>query len=181
MADFIEFFFTSKHAIKLLKIFIDSPEHEFYQNEIIRESGLAPNTAINWLKALASYGLLNVSWKGGLKIYVLNGGSPVVRQMKVLLNVAAVYDAVKSFAGQGFEVYLFGSAARGEDDWLSDIDVLILGKVDDRTTVKVADSISKATGREVNPVVKDPFEYSQLAQTDRVFYENLQRDRIRII
>jgi predicted nucleotidyltransferase len=173
--------FSSKLGIQLLKIFLDSPDHEFYQNEVVKESRLAPNTAIKWLKILAGYGLLNESWKGGLKIYTLNKESPVVRQMKILLNVAAVNDAVKSFAGQDFELYLFGSAARGEDDGLSDIDVLILGRIDDRTVVKVEERIKKALGREVNPVVKDPFEYSQLARTDRVFYENLQRDRIRIL
>jgi DNA-binding IclR family transcriptional regulator len=64
--------FASKHGIALLKIFLGSPEHEFYQNELIKESGLAPNTAIKWLKVLSDYGLLNHNWKGGLKIYTLN-------------------------------------------------------------------------------------------------------------
>lgn len=173
--------FSSKLGIQILKIFLESPDHEFYQNEVVKESRLAPNTAIKWLKTLASYGLLNESWKGGLKIYDLNKESPVVRQMKILLNVAVINDAVKGFAGRDFELYLFGSAARGEDDSLSDIDLLILGKVDDRTVVQVVDSIKNALDREVNPVVKDPLEYSQLARTDRAFYENLQRDRIRII
>jgi predicted nucleotidyltransferase len=144
-------------------------------------SRLAPNTVIKWLKLLAGYGLLNGGWKGGLKIHTLNKESPVVRQMKILLNVATVYDAVKSFVGRGFEMYLFGSAARGEDDRLSDIDVLLIGKPSDRIVVEVAESIKKATCREVNPVVKNPLEYSQLPQTDNVFYENLQRDRIRIL
>jgi len=178
--DFLDLF-SSKLGIQLLKIFLDSPDHEFYQNEVIKESRLAPNTAIKWLKTLASYGLLNESWKGGLKIYTLNIESPVVRQMKILLNVAALNDAMKCFAGRDFELYLFGSAARGEDDRLSDIDVLIIGKVDDQTVVQVEESIKNALGREVNPVVKDPLEYSKLARTDKVFYENLQRDRIRIL
>jgi predicted nucleotidyltransferase len=180
MSRFIELF-TTKHAIGLLKIFIDDPDHEFYQNEVVKASRLAPNTAIKWLKMLASYNLLNEGWKGGLKIYTLNKESPVLRQMKVLLNVASVNDAVKGFAGKGFELYLFGSAARGEDDPLSDIDILIIGKLDDITVLEVTKGISEVTGREANPIVKDPLEYSQLAQTNRVFYENLQRDRIRIL
>ena len=73
------------------------------------------------------------------------------------------------------------SAARGEDDRLSDIDILLIGKMDDRTVVEVVESIRNALGRDVNPVVKDPLEYSRLARTDSVFYENLQRDRIRIL
>lgn len=173
--------FTGKHSLHLLKFFVESPGQEFYQNEVVKMSGLAPNTVINWLKLLASHGLLNVNWKGGLKIYRLNKENPVVKQLKILLNVATVYDAVKSFAGQDFELYLFGSAARGEDDQLSDIDVLLLGKIDDGTVVEIVKSIRDAMSHEVNPVVKDPFEYSRLAHTDKVFYENLQRDRIRIL
>lgn len=172
---------TQKRSIQILQIFIDSPDQDFYQNEVVKLSGLAPNTAINWLKLLASYDLLHVSWKGGLKIYRLNKDHPVIRQMKILLNVATIYESVKSFAGQGFEMYLFGSAARGEDDRLSDIDLLLIGKLKDRTVVDVVESVKNGTGRQANPVVKTPLEYSRLAQTDNVFYENLQRDRIRII
>lgn len=171
----------SKNCIDIIKRFLYRSDVEKYQSEVVRESGLSYVTATRCLNLLVAQDLLKESWRGGLKMYVLNASSPVVRQMKVLLSVDALYNAVKGFAGHGFELYLFGSAARGENDHLSDIDVLIIGIADDRTVVEVVESIKNATGREVNPVVKDPLEYSQLAQTDRVLYENLQRDRISII
>jgi hypothetical protein len=35
--------------------------------------------------------------------------------------------------------------------------------------------------RGVNPVIKTPYEYSSLYKTDRAFFENLERDRIKLI
>lgn len=180
MSDFIELF-SSKYGIQLFNMFIDRPDAELYQNEIIGLSGLSANTVIKWLKNLVRYGLLKETWKGGLKLYSLNRDSPVVRQLKILLNVAAIYEAVEKFAGTEIEVYLYGSTARGEDIADSDIDLLILGKADDRTVVQISRDVETATGRPVSPLTKTPVEYAGLSRTNSAFYESINRDRIRIV
>ncbi len=180
MSELIEIL-GSKHCIQLLRLLIDRSGEELYQGEIIKESGISPNTAMKWLKFLAGQGVLAEHWKGGLKIYSLGISHPVVKQLKILINVASLYEIVKDFAEEGLEIYLFGSAARGEDMKESDIDLLIVGSIDNITLVELTGKIHDALDKKVNPVVKNPFEYSQMYSTDKVFYENVQRDRIRLI
>ena len=171
----------SKHCVHLLRLLIDRSGEELYQGEIIKDSGLSPNTGMKWLKFLASHGVLTEKWKGGLKIYSLVTSHPVVKQLKILINVASLYEIVKDFAGEGLEIYLFGSVARGEDTKESDIDLLIIGGIDNITLVEFTDKIHVALEKKVNPVVKNPFEYSQMYRTDKVFNKNVERDRIRLI
>lgn len=173
--------FSSRYGIQLFRMFIDRPDIEQYQSEIIKKSGLATNTVIKWLKNLVEYGLLIETWKGGLKLYSLNRGSPVVRQMKILLNVAAIYEAIQKFAGTGIELYIYGSTARGEDVADSDVDLLILGKANDSTVMQIVRDVETAIGRQVSPLTKTPVEYAELSRTNSAFYESINRDRIRII
>jgi predicted nucleotidyltransferase len=125
--------------------------------------------------------MLTETWKGGLRIYRLNKESLAVRQMKILLNSTTIYDAIKDFAGADFEVYLYGSMARGEDLEESDADLLIIGEISAGRLVKLVKAIEKVMGHEVKPVVMSRIEYAELPQKNSAFYENLDRDRIRII
>ena len=171
----------SKHCISILRRFLFRPGDEKYQSEVVKDSGLSYVTTTRCLNMLVGQGLLKDSWFGGLRMYALNAGSPVVRQMKVLLNVDALYDAVKDFAGQGFELYVYGSTARGEDTEASDIDLLVLGTIDQETLSKMVRRVESATRREARPLVRSRVEYAEMSRTDSAFYENVTCDRIRII
>jgi predicted nucleotidyltransferase len=171
----------SKQCINILNQFLYLPDNEKYQSEVVRDSGLSYVTATKCLNQLVAHGFLKDSWRGGLKMYALNAGSPVVSQIKVLLNVAAIYDAIKDLADSHFELYVYGSAARGDDTLNSDVDLLIIGAIDEQTLAQVVRRIENKMKREVRPLVKSQVEYAELSRTDSAFYENLTCDRIRII
>ncbi len=171
----------SKKCMQILKAIAYAPESEFYQSEIARISGLSINTVKKWLELLVKYGILNRSKKAGHIIYSLNPGHPFLKQLKILITVSRVYEAIRIFSEKGFEVYLFGSAARGEDTEKSDIDILIIGPIDNNTLVTLSDKLNKSMGREVSPVRYNQMEYAELSRKDKAFYENLERDKIRLI
>jgi predicted nucleotidyltransferase len=171
----------SKNCIDVLRRFLFRPDDEKYQSEVVKSSGLSYVTATRCLNQLVAQGLLKDSWRGGLKMYALNVGSPVVRQIKVLLNIAAIYETVKGFADCGFELYVYGSTARGDDTETSDIDLLIIGAIDEQTLAEIVRRIENAMKRDVRLLVKSQVEYAELSRTDSAFYENLTCDRIRLI
>ena len=173
--------FSSKHCLQVIRQFLYKPYVEKYQTEVVKESGLAYLTAVKCLNSLVSGSLLIESWKGGLKIYSLNRDSPVVKHLKILLDVSTIYESVKGFAGQSFELYIFGSAARGEDTEDSDVDMLIVGTIDERILVDITKKLASVIGRKVNPLVKSPIEFAELSRTNAAFYESITRDRIRIL
>jgi predicted nucleotidyltransferase len=144
-------------------------------------SGLSKITVMKLLSLFTSEGILKESRKGNLKLFSLVEEHPVVKQLKVLINVSELSEILKDFTGKGFEAYLFGSAARGDDMESSDIDMLIIGKISNDSLADITTRITKAMNRDVNPIIKTPYEYSKLYKTDRAFFENLERDRIKLI
>jgi predicted nucleotidyltransferase len=171
----------SEKCMQLLKFIVYLPEGEFYQSEISRISGLSINTSKKWLGLLVEYGILNKTKKAGHIVYNLDLEHPFVKQLKILMNIARAYEAIRNLSSENFEVYLFGSVARGEDTEKSDLDILIIGAIDNNTLVELADKINKVSGREVNPVRFNPMEYAELSRKDKAFYEHLERDKIRLI
>lgn len=171
----------SKKCMQILKAVIFNPDVEFYQSEIAKKAGLSINTTKKWLDLLVKYGVLDKKKKAGHIIFFLDREHPFIKQLKVLLNVSRSYEAIRKFSDEGFEVYLFGSAARGEDTEKSDLDLLIIGSIDNNTLAALTNKIKDTLHREVNPVRYDPMEYAELSRKDKAFYENLERDRIRLI
>lgn len=171
----------SKYCISILMIFFSSPEEELYQADIVKRSNHSKMTVIKWLNFLESYHVLKVAKKGNLKYYSINKENPIIKQLKSLTNTMNVYEFAEQLSGKGLEIYLFGSSARGEDTEQSDIDVLIIGKINKHELVKFIDDVKERMRKNVNPIVMDPFEYSTLYRKDKTFYENVQRDRIRLI
>src|SRR5271157_838555 len=170
----------AKNSFKLLNVFLFKPDVQIHQNEVIRMSGLSKNTVMKLLDLFTREGMLKESRKGNLKLFSLAEGHPAVKQLKILINVSELNIILKCFTGKGFEAYLFGSAARGEDTENSDIDLLIIGKISNDDLADITARITNAINRDVNPIIKTPYEYSTLYKTDKAFFENLERDRIRL-
>jgi predicted nucleotidyltransferase len=170
----------AKNSFKLLNVFLFKHDAQIHQNEVIRMSGLSKNTVMKLLDLFTRQGMLKESRKGNLKLFSLAEEHPVVKQLKILINVSELHAILKGFTDKGFEAYLFGSAARGEDTENSDIDLLIIGKVTNNQLADLTAKIENELKRDVNPVIKTPYEYSKLYKTDKAFYENLERDRIRL-
>lgn len=171
----------SKSGLKLLNIFLFKPRYEMHQAEIIKTSGLSQMTVMKLLKTFRDAGVFNCRKKGDLKLYFVDEANPVVKQLKILLNVSALYEAIKDMRSEATEIYLFGSMARGDDVETSDIDLLII--TDDRKE-EVLNSLEKrirSLHREVNPVIYSFAEYSLLPKTDKAFYNSIQKDLIRLV
>jgi predicted nucleotidyltransferase len=76
--------------------------------------------------------------------------------------------------------YHDGSGARGEDSENSDIDILVIGQIDDATRTNIKETIMKKMRKEINFVVYSRVQYSDLYRGDKAFYENIERDKIRL-
>jgi predicted nucleotidyltransferase len=155
-----------------------------YQSELIKESGLSPNTAVPLLNKLVGYGIVKENIVAGTKFYSVKDENPVIKQFKILANVSNLYDATRAFSDDT-EIYLFGSAARGEDTENSDIDLLVIANEDKKSLSKlkekIKDTLTEKLKREVNPVIFTPIEYASLYNKDKAFYDSIENDKIRVL
>jgi predicted nucleotidyltransferase len=180
MAELVSEIF-SKSGIKLLRVFLYKPNVEMHQAEIINVSGLSKVTVMNLLKTYHDNDILKFQKKGDLKLFSINFDHPVVRQLKVLLNVSEIRTAIKDLSSPDIEVYLFGSAARGDDTEKSDIDLLVLTSGDKRSITDKFIYMKNSINREINPVTYNFMEFAALPNTDKAFYASIEKDMIRLI
>lgn len=171
----------SKSGIRLLRMFLYKPDSEMHQAEVIDKSKLSRMTVAKFLKIFKNNGILNESKKGDLRLYSINEVHPIVKHLKILINVTDLYVSLKELVEKETEVFLFGSAARGEDTDESDIDLFVITSLDKHVILNTLDKLRTDINREVNPIIYTPMEYSRLALTDKVFYENFEKDKIRLI
>lgn len=64
---------------------------------------------------------------GRLKLHGLNRENPLVDQLKVLCTIDELLPKFERYWGQG-EIYIYGSAARGDGLEDSDLDILVIGR-----------------------------------------------------
>jgi predicted nucleotidyltransferase len=174
----------SAKCFQLLRVLLYKPGIKMYQKEIIGQSALSPNTAVPLLDQLTSYGILTENTIAGTRFYSINEENSVLKQLKILVNVSDIYELARDIPGD-IELYLFGSAARGEDTADSDIDLLVLANVNAAERSKLREQIKErltgALNREVNPVIFTPIEYSNLYNKEKAFYESIEKDKVRVI
>ena len=171
----------SEGVFRVLEIFLGEPGSEFSQADICRKNGMSRMTAMKWLRILREDGMLSQLSRGRATYYKLNAENPVIKQLKILMTTTKLYGVFSKLKDEKAELYLFGSAARGEDTERSDIDLLVLGKVDKPAILTAIEDARKVMKRDVKPMFLSHLEYSNMARKDRAFYENVERNKIRII
>ena len=167
---------SRKNNSVLLEYFLKNPTTLIYSSELEKKLKMSRQSMFHALEAVLDAGLLEVKMIGRIKQYTLAKNKPIVKQLKILLNLNYLAPLLGRISDSGVEVYLFGSAARGEDTEKSDIDLLFIGKhLEDEALKKIRDD------EKIRPIFLTFLEYSSLARKDKPFYERIEKDKIRLI
>lgn len=162
----------NKKIIDILVVFFSSDE--INQKEVISRSGIAKGTAIKWLDHLVDIGFLDVRKVGVTNLYSLHRDNTLLKQIKLIHNISLIYK-LRNLEG---EVFLYGSASRGEDFSDSDIDILIISEKEREEFIDVIDKLSKKIKREISFNVFDHVEWSKMEKKDRAFWSRVEKDKI---
>ena len=172
---------ASNGCIQLLEPFLYKPGIEMYQSEVIKKTGVPLNKALKLLNFLTGHGILIETEKAGSRFYRVEEGNPVLKQLKILITVSGLFDLTRGFADKNVEIFVFGSAAKGEDTENSDIDLLILADTDKKTVNDLINHLKNHLEREVSPVVYTHTGYANLYNKEKAFYESIERYKIRVL
>lgn len=171
--------FGKKVIITILDFFLRNPSKEFYETQIREKLKLARASVNKWLKYLIKADILLLSHKGRMNIYKFNQENPINKQLKILKNLCDLLHKLGALKGK-YEVYLYGSSARGEDLEDSDIDILVIGKRNNEI-IDLLSKLEKKINRRIKPSFYTELEWSQCARKDYAFYERVEKDKIRLV
>jgi predicted nucleotidyltransferase len=175
----------SRTRVRLLEILLLGGK-PLYVRELARRTGANINSVRRELRNLEEMGLVESRREGPLKFHSANRDSPLYDDLRSLLlkteGVAGVLRAGLAELGEVEEAFLYGSFARGEEALGSDIDVLIVGRVDEEELARRVRGLEEVLSRAVNWVVFSPEEFQRRKEEEDPFVmEMIQEPRLRII
>lgn len=163
-------FFTNYQ--KILKYFAIHPSGEYIEKDIQKATAIS-KAGVNFaLRALSKDGLVERKKRGKLAFYSINLENPLIRQIKVLLNLIEIDPLIHSIKDLSDKITLFGSASTGTNIEESDIDLFVLANKPN----EILEIINKSDlAEKVQAVIKKPIDYLPLKKKDPVFYEEVSR------
>lgn len=163
---------VATNSQKVLNFLLDYPGKEFVEKEVQKAVRISKSGTNYALKELVHANFLYRIRKGKQCLYSLNYKNLVIKRLKITKVIMQIQRLLSSLRKLSSKVILFGSSAHGEDGADSDIDLFIVT----HSKVEIEEKIKKfRLKRKIQPVFRTELEYTELKQTDPVFYEQVSR------
>jgi len=175
----IQKLFTSRTRVKLLTLFMMNPGRELYVREIARNMGGNINAVRRELANLEGIGLLKSERRGNSKYYVVNKKMAIYNELaSIILKTEGVAKELRdSLSGKGVEMtFIYGSFASGKAGVDSDIDIFIIGEINEEELIINIREVEKKLSREINYVMFTTKEFERRKKRSDPFVLNVLKE-----
>ena len=173
----LEAIISSKTRVKLLTLFLMSPGRDYYIREIGRLTGENINAVRRELANLESFGLIRGERKGNQQYYTVNQDFFLYEDLqKLVLKTEGIARVIRErLTGlPGIQcMFIYGSFAKGTAGQKSDIDLFIVGGVDEDRLIPLVHECEQTSGREINYTLMSPAEFSKRKKDRDPFVKNV--------
>lgn len=171
----------SKIRQRILKILFTNPDKEFYLSEIAKKIDASVGNCQRELRKLVKTGVLTSHRKANLRIYSVDKRSPFYEDLQNIINKTIGVEGelrktVRRISGVKF-AFIFGSYVRGKLSSTSDIDLFIIGEINENELIKKLRKSEKTIGREINYHIYSEKEFRKKIK-ESSFLQNIIRDYI---
>lgn len=154
---------TRKAVLRLL--FLQS-DRRFYLRQISRRTGVALGAVQRELDTLTRCGLIRREREGRQVYFQASAKNPIFTSLKeILVRTCGLAEPLRerllALGSRCRLAFIYGSFADGREDSDSDIDVMCIGEVSFSEASDALGSTQETLGREVNPSVYTPAEFSR--------------------
>lgn len=138
----------------IFELYFAFPEKKYYLRELERMLNLPVQNIRRDLVQLEKDGIFKREAVGNQVYYYLNNESPIFEELKKIVSkTIGMESQIKElFSGEdGVKAaFIFGSFAGGAEDNISDVDLMIIGEIDEDGLIKKISKIEDKIGREIN-------------------------------
>lgn len=177
----IERLIGSRARTGLLSLFTSNPEKRFYVRELARRTSNNVNSVRRELANLERLGLLRSEAEANLLYYRINQKAPIYAELRGLfLKTEGVAGALRGALAQFDKVecsFIYGSFAKGEERADSDVDLMIIGRADERKLVKAVRAVEEQLSRNIDYTLISPQEFKSRLKDKDAFIANVAREK----
>jgi len=146
--------FKSKTREALFRLYFTNPDKSYYLRELERGLDIPVSMLRKELMSLEKSGIFSSSRKANLSYYSLDKSYPLYDELKNIvfktIGIKGLLIKALSDIKEIETAFIYGSYAKDQYNAKSDVDLFIIGNVDEDTLVSRIDKIEKDIKREIN-------------------------------
>jgi len=171
----------SKLREELLALYFINQNKKYYLRELERILNFSVGNIRRELIKLESTGLFLSENKGNLLYYYLNQSYPLFKELKSIIfktsgvprmlhNVLEKFDDID-------RAFIYGSFAKGEEREDSDIDLLIIGEVDEDNLIEEIGKLERKLQREINYSIYEKEDFNKKKKEGNFFILDILKEK----
>ena len=175
----------SKTREKLLQLFFSDPSKKYYLRELERILNISVGNIRRELLSLKKTGLFKSEKMGQQVYYFLNKDSAFFEDFKnIVFKTIGIQGKLKKELEKikGIkQAFIFGSFAKNKENTSSDIDLMIIGEVDEDLLISKISKLENLFKREINYHLIDAEEWKEKSKKDSFLKNIIRSPKIKII
>jgi predicted nucleotidyltransferase len=177
----IEKLFSSKARVEIMKLFLFNPHDSYYQSQISSLTHQPIRAVQRELERLVSIGLIAKAMQGNRVYYKTNTKCSIFNELKsIFFKTVGIAEVLKARleAKEDIKIaFIYGSYAKGQENLMSDIDLMVVGNVSSRRLSSILAEVKRELGREINYAVFTEDEYRQKVRKKNHFISSVLDDK----
>lgn len=169
--------FKSKARTAIFQLYFTNPESSFYLRELERKLEMPVSIVRKELLRLKGEGVFISEKKGNLVYFRLNTAYPLFDELKSIVRKTIGIEGLIKEALAGLEdikvAFIYGSFAKGKERAKSDVDLFLLGNIDEGRLIRQLNNIEKTIKREINYTIFSQKEYRDKKRKEDSFIIDL--------
>lgn len=150
----IDIITKSKVRQNILKLLFADPQRELYLSEIAKKIKASIGNCRRELDKMVKAGILKTKKKGNLVLYAVNRQGAIYDELATIIHKTIgpeieLKKLIKEIGGVKF-AFIFGSYLKKDFSANSDLDLFLIGQVDENKLVKKIRPLEDALDREIN-------------------------------
>jgi len=171
----------SKLREELLVLYFTNPNKKYYLRELERILDFSVGNIRRELIKLESTGLFLSENKGNLVYYSLNQSYLLFKELNsIILKTSGVpkiiQNILEKFKGIS-QAFIYGSFAKGEEREGSDIDLLIIGEVDEDKLIEEMGKLERKIQREINYAIYGKEDFKKKKEGGNPFILDILKEK----
>ena len=144
----------SRNKALLLRLFYSNPDREYFMQEIGRILNKKPGVFQRTLYDMEREGILASVYRANARYFRANKDYPLYEEYKsIIFKTVGIMGSLKEILEKARRIdfaFLYGSFAKGQENYLSDIDLVIIGSPDEMEIIRDFEKLEKNLSREIN-------------------------------